>query len=397
MSPLRLGRTLTLVALLGLILTSLLVALMRGPGDVLPAIGSFASGVGGSPTAIGATVQALVPILMIGLAACIAFRASLFDIGQVGQFLFGGVCAGAVAPLMPGPGIVIMLASLLAGVAGGAVWSTLVARFAEITGKNLVILSLIANYMAVGLAGLVTRTLLQDPGYYNVTATRPVPQQAWLPILLPNTSLHAGILLALFALVITWIVLNRTAIGHRLIMFGRNPLAASLAGVQERQFKARVLAVTGAICGLAGAVEVLGVYHGYQEGTLGGSGSIAWTGLTAAMLVPSGLLALLPVSLLLAALSTGFEGIQRELGISSGLSTLLAGIVIVTAAFATRSPASPMRRRRPPRGEPAQPAPAAKRSALSRPRTLATARLPERVKASRLLTPASALLRGGRR
>jgi general nucleoside transport system permease protein len=337
-SALRVAGTLALVTVLGLILSTVLVALIQGPDDALPALSSFVDGVAGSPTAIGATGKTLTPILLIGVAACLAFRAGLFDVGQVGQFLMGGVAAGAVAPIVPGPGAIVIVATLLAGALAGAIWSTLVSRLAVITGLELVVLSLVANYLADGLARLATSTVLQDPEAYSVTRTRPVPTEAWLPTLLPRTSLHAGILLALAAVAVSWVVLTRTAVGHRLTMFGRNPSAAALAGVDPVRFPSKVLGVTGAVCGAAGAIEVLGVYHGYQDATLGGANSIAWTGLTAAFLVPAGLFALVPVSTLLAALVTGFAGIQRDLGIPTGLGTLLAGIVVIAAAFSVRSP-----------------------------------------------------------
>jgi ABC-type uncharacterized transport system permease subunit len=350
MSALRLARTLVLVSLLGVLLTSLLVALIEGSGDVLPALSSFAGGVAGSPTAIGATGRTATPILLVGVAALLAFRTGLFDVGQIGQFLLGGVFAGVVAPVVPGPGAVIVVVSVLAGAAAGALWSWSVGRLAAITRLELVVLSLMANYLADGLARLLTRTLFQDPVAYSVIATRPVPPKAWLPTLLPHTSLHAGIVLAIAAVPVTWVVLTRMVVGHRLVTFGRNPTAAALAGVDARRFQARVLTLTGAVCGAAGAVEVLGVYHRYQDATLGGPNSIAWTGLTAAILVPAGVLALVPVSALLAALVTGFGGIQRDLGIPTGLGTLLAGVIVVAAAFAIRSPqpgARPLRYRRP--------------------------------------------------
>jgi ABC-type uncharacterized transport system permease subunit len=337
MSAVRLLRTLGLVALLGLALTSTLVALIRGPGDVGPALTAFMEGVAGSTTALGATGKTLTPILLIAAAACLAFRAGLFDIGQPGQFVVGGVVAGAVAPLVPGPGPLIIVAAMLAGAVGGAAWSALVGRLAAIAGIELVVLSLVANFLADSIARYLTSTVLLDPDAFSVVRTRPVPEEAWLPTLLPRTGLHAGILIAIGVALLTWLVLTRTAVGHKLTMFGKNPRAAALAGVDSSRFQLRVLAASGAICGLAGAIEVLGVYHGYQDSTLGGANSIAWTGLTAAILVPVGALALLPVSALLAALSTGFAGIQRDLGIPTGLGILMAGVVIIAAAFAVRS------------------------------------------------------------
>jgi general nucleoside transport system permease protein len=332
----RLARTLVLVALLGVALTSLLVALIQGPQDVGPALGSFVDGVGGSSTSLGATGRTLTPVLLIAISAAISARAGLFDVGQVGQFLLGGLCAGAVAPIVPGPGVVIIVVALLAGAVAGGLWSILVGRLSAITGLQLVVLSLVANYLADGVAKLITRTALQDPNAFSVAQTRPVPEAAWLPTLLPRTSLHAGVLIAFAALAIAWLVIAKTAVGQRITMYGANPKAAALAGVNAVRFETRVLGTAGALCGLAGGVEVLGVFHHYQDATLGGPNSIAWTGLTAAILVPGAVLALLPASGLLAALVTGFAGIQRDLGIPSGLGTLLAGIVVVVAAFAVR-------------------------------------------------------------
>lgn len=346
MNALRLARVLLVVAALGALITSVLVALVQSPSSVGPALDSFGQGIAGNPTALGTTANALTPILLVSVAACVAFRAGFFDVGQVGQVLFGGVAAGAVAPKVPGPGIVVIVVVLVVAAAAGAVWSLAVSSLSRWTGLELVVLSLVANYLADALARLTTRTVFQDPAAYGVIATRTVPRRAWLPRLWPGTNFHLGLLIALVVFVAAWFVLRQTVFGHRLTMFGRNPVAARLSGVDAARFRLQTLGVTGAVCGIAGAVQVLGVFHRYQDGSLGGSNSVAWTGLTAAILVPAGIAALLPVGALLAALTTGFNGVQIDIGISTGLSALLQGVVVLAAALAVRGERGERRRRR---------------------------------------------------
>lgn len=337
MSIVRLMRIVLTVVVAGALLVGGLVSLLNGPQALVPALRAFAQGVAGSPTSLGATVSTLTPILLIGVAATLAFRAGLFDVGQIGQFVSGATAAGIVAPLVPGPGMVVILVTLAAAVVAGALWSMLAAFLADATGLDLIVLSLVANYLADGLARLLVRTTFQDPESYSVIATRPVPEDAWLPVLLPQTSLHFGLLLAIAVFLVAAVVMAKGVWGHKLRLFGLNPAAAELSGVEPRAFRLQVLAISGGVCGFAGAVQVLGVFHRYQDGAFGGSASIAWTGLTAAILVPAGIVAVLPMACLLAILSAGFIGIQRDLGVSAGLGTLLQGVVIIAAALAMTS------------------------------------------------------------
>lgn len=317
--------------------TCVVIAAIRGLGGVPGTLGTFAQGVGGSATSLGNTVEFLTPILLVASGALLAFRSGLADIGQVGQFLFGGLTAGALAPVLPGPGWLLIAELVLLGAAAGALWALLVNVFARQLGIQLIVVSLIANYLAQGLATFLNRTLAEYPNLDNVIETRAVPTRAWLPILLPRTTLHAGIVLAVLITLGVVITLRRTAIGHRITMLGKGPEACALWGTPRAMVWLRVNTVSGAICGLAGADEVLGVYHRYIDGTLGGPGSIAWTGLTVALLVPAGVAAIIPVSFAMAALTSGFIEVQIELGLSTGLGTALQGALVVAAAVGIRS------------------------------------------------------------
>jgi general nucleoside transport system permease protein len=344
------ARPVIVVAVLSFALICLVAAALQGPSQVPSALATFAQGVAGSTISLGTTVQVLTPILFIATAALIVFRSGVADIGQDGQFVLGGCAAGSMAPLLHGPGVLVAAEVLAVGAAAGAVWATAVHLFSRAIAMEILVVSLISNYLAEALATLVTSTLAEAPNGYDVVETRAVPGQAWLPILLPRTTMHLGVIFALVVLAVTVFVMRCTAVGHRLAMVGKNPRASSLWGSRCSAVRLRANALSGAICGFAGADEVLGVYHRYLDGALGGSDGVAWTGLTVAILVPAGVAAVLPVSLGMAALTSGFIELQIQLGISTGLGTALEGAIIIAAAFAIR--AKRQRGRRRPAGRP---------------------------------------------
>jgi general nucleoside transport system permease protein len=328
---------LALTVALGASLLSLaIIAALQGPGRVGPAARAFLDSVGGSQLALGDTLAAATPILLIGLGATLAFRAGQFDVGQPGQFVAGGLAAGVVGPATPGPGWLAVLAALAAGMLAGGLWAHGIARFVALTGVELVIASLVANYLADGVARLLTSTVFRDKSAYGFIATRALSPSRSLPQLVPGTGLNAGAFVALAVFAAAAWVLARTAAGHRLRLFGKRPAFAALSGTRPDRYRRRVLTLGGAICGLAGAVEVLGVLGRYLEGSLGGTDSVAWTGLTLAILVPAGIVALLPGALLLAAVATGVAGVQRELGVGAGLAMVIEATILLAVAFAGR-------------------------------------------------------------
>jgi simple sugar transport system permease protein len=325
------------VAILGTLLSLGIVAAVQGPGAAGPAARAFLDSVAGSDLAIGATLAQATPILLVGLGATLAFRAGQFDIGQPGQFVIGGLAAGVIAPAVPGPGWVAVVAALAGAMIASAAWANGIARFVAVTGVELVIASLVANYLADGVAKLLVSTVFRDDRAYGFIATQQLGAGARLPTLLPGTALDAGAPIALAAFAVAAWALTYTTAGHRLRLFGKRPAFATLSGTRPDRYRRRVLTLGGALCGLAGGIEVVGVLGRYLDGALGGPGSAAWTGLTLAILVPSGILMLLPGALLLAGVDTGVAGIQLDLGVGAGLATVIQATILVAVAFSGRS------------------------------------------------------------
>jgi general nucleoside transport system permease protein len=334
---LRLVRTGLGVAGAAALLALVPIVAIQGPDATGPAVRAFLDGIGGSELALGTTLAQATPILLIGLAATIAFRAGLFDIGQPGQFVLGGLVAGAIAPVAPGPGWMAVLVGLGGGMLVGGAWANLVARFVAATDIELVIASLVANYLADGTAKLLVTNAFRDHSAFGFVATKQLNSSERLPELITGTGLHAGAFLALAAFVAAAWAIPRTAPGHRLRLFGRQPAFAALAGTRPQRYRRRVLSLSGMLCGLAGAMQVVGVFGRYLDGSLGGPDSVAWTGLTLAIMVPAGIVALLPGAVLLAAVQTGVAGVQRDLGVAIGLATVIQATILVAVAFSSRS------------------------------------------------------------
>jgi general nucleoside transport system permease protein len=316
----------------------LLFAQLQGVGGVA-ALRSFLDASVTSPYALGTTLRTTTPILLTGLAASLTFRGGLFDVGQPGYLVTGAIAAAVVGAAVPGPAPVAAGAGLLAGTLVGMLWAAGVAWTTSLTGVAIVVVSLISASLADGLTQLLTARTFQDPGVSGVVETRAVPDASMLPILHAESELRADALVALAVTAVAawWAV--RTASGHRLRMFGRNPGFAALVGTPVDSYSRRLTMVGGAICGLAGGLAIFGVYGRYVAGTIGGSTSPAWLGITVAVMTPRGVM-LLPMAFLLAAMQTGFEGTQRDLGIGGSFGMMIQALLLVLAALAGRTPAA---------------------------------------------------------
>jgi simple sugar transport system permease protein len=229
---------------------------------------------------------------------------------------------------------------MIVGSLAGAVWAVGVRWTGLAAGMNIIVISLIANYLADGVAKLLTARVVGDPDAYGVVVTRPVPADSMLPLVALQGGLRAGFVVALVVAVAAVIMLDRAVWGHRLRMFGLNPDFAALAGTEPHRYSHRVAAVGGALCGLAGALEVLSVFGRYLDGPLGGAASPAWLGVMLAVLVPRSAVLLVPGAVLLAMLQTGFTSVQRDVGVAGSLGILIQAAVLLSVAFASRARAA---------------------------------------------------------
>jgi general nucleoside transport system permease protein len=293
--------------------------------------GSFGSWYAfGSGTLIRAT-----PLILTGLAVALAFQSGVFNIGAEGQFLTGAAAASAIALAGARVPAWALVVGLLAGgcVAGGA-WAWIAAELRARFRVLEVISTIMLNFIAAYLVSFLVRGPLQEPTrIYPQTET--FAEAARLPRFGASTRLHVGFAIACAACVVCWWVLRYTAAGFRARIAGMNPDAARTAGgIDVRRVTTRAFVVSGALAGLAGAVEVSGVTYALYENISPGFG---YTAIAVALLARLNALAVLATGILFGALEAGATAMQRDAGVPSVVVSIVEASVILVMVAAGRA------------------------------------------------------------
>lgn len=311
------------------------IAIAASGAPVMEAYGEMWKGAFGSFYFFTSTLARATPIILIGLGICLAFRAGFFNMGAEGQMVLGAVAAALTALYLPGPGIVKLLGALVAGIVAGGIWSTL-AAWMEVKFKiNLLISTLLMNYIATLFAGyLVTEPFKDNTGSAAMAQSMMIDKSAWLPKLFPGMTLHAGFLIAVILAVVLYLLFRRTLFGYEVTMLGQNPFFAAYGGVSRGKVMLISMFASGVLTGLAGTVEVLGSQYRFIDGALTVPG-YAWTGLMATLLANANPIGTALASILLAALQTGAMGMERNTDVPLEISGVIQAVLIlfVSAKF----------------------------------------------------------------
>ena len=199
------------------------------------------------------------PLILIGVALALGFRAGVWNIGAEGQLILGGIFGGAVALFFyEKTGFYIIPLILVAGVIGGILWAAIVAFLRTRFNANEILTSLMLSYVAGLLLNLLVHGALRDPDGMNFPESRLFSDSALLPILLEDTRLHIGALIALLAVGLGWVLLSRTLLGYQIKVTGDAPAAGEHAGFSTHKIIWTTLLLGGGMAGIAGAIEVTG-------------------------------------------------------------------------------------------------------------------------------------------
>jgi general nucleoside transport system permease protein len=219
-----------------------------------------------SPAALNLqqTLIVVTPLILTGLAVAFAFRCGLFNIGGNGQYTVGAVVAvqfGIWFAGMPGPLHVIL--AMAAATLAGALWAGIAGLLKATVGAHEVITTIMLNWIALWIGSYLVGFggPMQDPRQISAPVTRPIAESAKLDVFWGNPllqGLHIGIVIAILALVVYWIVLNRTTLGYEVKAVGFNPEAARYGGIRVPRNYFLAMAISGAFAGLAGSIDILG-------------------------------------------------------------------------------------------------------------------------------------------
>jgi simple sugar transport system permease protein len=296
--------------------------------DAGVAIAALLSGsIGSSYSIVSGTLVRATPVILTGLSVAIAFRAGVLNIGAEGQFL-AGAAAAAAAVLVPGLANTRAApwAALIAGAVGGGVWAGIAAVLRARFRVLEVISTILLNFIALYAVGYLVRGPLQEPlRIYPQSAT--IDPIARLPRIVPASRLHAGFVLALAAAGYAWFVFRFTAAGFRMRAVGASPDAARVAGeIDVDRVATRAFVASGAIAGLAGAIEVTGVTYALYENISPGYG---YTGIAVALLARLHPIGVIASGLLFGALEAGASAMQRDAGVPSVMVWIVEAIIIL--------------------------------------------------------------------
>jgi ABC-type uncharacterized transport system permease subunit len=337
------GRTefedLVIVPLFAVVVALVLGALtMLATGVDLPTIGrsyiALLQGSVGSLNAISETLTAAIPLVLAGLGLALGFRTGLFNIGAEGQLLMGGLAAVIFGFTFSGlPFALLMPLSLLAGALTGAFYAGIAGYLRAATGAHEVISTIMLNLISYRLLDyMLSLDWVQREGRSD-PVSRSVPPNAELPRLLewldPNLRVHAGVFLMLLAVGVVYWLLFRAKLGFEFRASGANPDAARYAGMRASLIIVLAMCIAGALAGLAGANQVLGVLG---RATPGFSAGLGFDAIAVALLGRSHPVGVLFAGLLFGALEAGGRQMQVDAGVSIDLIGIIQALIIVFIA-----------------------------------------------------------------
>ncbi|WP_369799739.1 ABC transporter permease [Cellulosimicrobium sp. I38E] len=298
------------------------------------------------------TMTVATPLILAGLGLGIGFRAGLFNIGAQGQIILGGIFAGFIGWTFALPPGLHLLLAVLGAALGGALWASIAGVLKARTGAHEVIVTIMLNNIAIYLvAYLLTTDPFQAPGSSNPISPR-IPTTAQFPLLLgEGFRLHLGFVLALLVAVGVWWLMERSTLGFRFRAVGENPHAARTAGMSVPWTTVWVMAIAGALAGLAGSAQVLGTE---KVLTAGVAASFGFDAITVALLGRSRPLGTVLAGLLFGALRAGGFAMQARTGtpidivlvVQSLIVLFIAAPPLVRAIFRLPTPGGPTRAER---------------------------------------------------
>lgn len=323
---------------LGTVLMAIVLSLLIGSVFILIAGGAPVSAYGqlllaplSTLSNLGELLTNLTPLLIVGAGMAVARCAGLTNLGGEGQIYMGamGLVIVCNSPLADVLGPFTVIPGILAAMVCGGLWGAISGALKSYCHANEIITSLLLNYVGVNLVGYAVRGPLQEP-----TGVAPESEKLAeflrLPKVIAGSRAHAGIFIAAAVIVLYYFFIYRTRMGYRIRILGGSARAAQYSGIDRKKYYLGIMALSGAVAGLAGGVEVLGVYYKLTEKL---AGSIGFTGVVVALLGMLHPLGIFFAALLMALLNTGAQYIQIVSNVPSSLVGVLQGLIVLFVLY----------------------------------------------------------------
>ena len=320
--------------------------------DPVEAFGALIDGMIGKPKYIANVIIKATPLLFTGVAVAFAFRVGLFNIGAEGQYVFGTVFATIVGVLLDLPPVlqipVVLLVGMLAGAAAGALVGWLKAKF----GIHEVITSIMLNWISLYFNNFV----VNSEAFHKANSTKSLPINSSgytmlftdmksssdglaalkdIPVVgdaIARTDANVGIIVAIIAAIFIGWLLMRTKVGYEMRAVGFNRDAAQFTGINVKRNLVLCMAISGALCGVAGALNITGL-NPHSISVLAAFENYGFNGLSVAVIAGCSPVGCIPASLLFAGLLYGGQSVQQVVGAPSEIISIIIGTIVFFMAL----------------------------------------------------------------
>jgi len=288
------------------------------------AYASLLDGAFGGTYNFGETLAKAAPLTLTGLAVAIAFKCRVWNVGAEGQLYLGAIGATWVGISLtlsqPLHIVLVICLSFLFGALYGTIPGFLKAKFRV----NDILLTLMMNYLAIYLVSYLLENPWRDPS--GIVYSPVLSASAWLPVLVPRTRIHMGVLIAILSAIAAHFILHRTTFGYKIRAVGQSPEAAQYAGISVVKTATIVMAISGGLAGLAGMGEVSGIQHRLMGDI---SPMYGYLGVIVALLGKLEPIGVLLAGIFLGALLVGADNMQRAVGVPVTVVYVLESLVML--------------------------------------------------------------------
>ncbi|MBN8198396.1 MULTISPECIES: ABC transporter permease [Thalassospira] len=324
-----------IAAAIAILLAAIPLALADAP--IIKAYGLMISGAFGSVFSISEMLTRATPLILTGLAAAIAFRAKLWNIGAEGQLYMGAMAAVAIGSgVIDGPSWIMIPVVMIAGMVAGALMLIGPTLMKTRLGVDEVVTTLLLNFIVLLFVQMMLEGALKDPMSMGWPQSEPIIDSAVFPPLIERMRVHFGLIIALVSAIALAVFVKRTVWGFEIRAVGENAAAAKFAGISVTKTMILVAALSGGLAGLAGVAEVAGT-RGYLATDL--SPGYGYAGIVVAMLARLSPVGVIASALFVASVFVGADSMSRAIGVSSYLADLIVAMAllcVLIGGFLTR-------------------------------------------------------------
>ncbi|MDR7811569.1 ABC transporter permease [Lacrimispora sp.] len=293
----------------------------------LEAYGALLRGAFNGKLKIGTTLASFTPLLLTSCAFAVAAKAGAFNVGVEGEVFLGGITAAYIGinwTFLPAP--VLLIVCFLGAMAVAALWALIPAVLKAYYRVSEVCVTILMNSVAL----YITSYLVSGPMSAGVANAQSLPVTVNLPQFMKPSSVNAGLFIALITVVLMIWVLNKTTFGYKVKTVGTNPSHAEYVGISPKKIFIQSMMLSGALGGMAGCIEVLGVHGYFLNNFAAGLGS---NGMLASLIVKNNLVFAPFMSFFLAVLKSGAMGMQQSTGVPKSIVDTITAVFIIVATM----------------------------------------------------------------